>query len=143
MGKARALRLGITKGVAKVGMAVLPTTYKCPLCKYQFNAYDVALEAKNTGVSAEEIIGEHILQCIKAFMPERLNSCPDCGEKIKGKDFADHMHSRHPVTRSHTDSSESNSGNTEKPLSGDKSSATSTALATERESEKHVDTEMA
>src|SRR5712691_8274284 len=75
MGKARALKLGIVKGVATIAKVVLPDTYKCPVCKYIFTAYDVALEAKTTGKSAEEIVAGHIKDCIARVYPNQKSEC--------------------------------------------------------------------
>ncbi len=83
MGKARALKLGIIAGVEHVAKVALPSTWKCPICKYQFNAYDVAVEAKETGRSAEEIVAEHIKSCISSRFPGSKSECWEC--KRKGK----------------------------------------------------------
>ncbi len=95
MGKARALKLGITKGIASVATVVLPKSFKCPVCKFQFNAYDVALQSKTEGILAEQIVAGHVIQCIGSLKGSA--QCPDCGQMIKGKDFKEHMETVHPI----------------------------------------------
>jgi rubredoxin len=95
LGKARALKLGIVKGVATVAKVALPQTFKCPICKFEMKAYDVAVEAKETGKSAEEIVGKHIMGCIGSLKGSA--QCPDCGKNVRGKDFEEHMKKEHPI----------------------------------------------
>jgi hypothetical protein len=138
MGKVKALKLGIVKGVQHVASVVLPDTYKCPVCKYIFTAHDVALEAKTTGKSAEEIVAGHIKDCIARMYPNSKSECLMCKERGKTTMLKISELDQH-IAQCHTDNSESKSGNTEvRTDSGDKSPVS--ALATERESEKHVDT---
>ena len=112
MGKAKALKLGIIKGVQHVAAVVLPDTYKCPVCKFQFTAYDVALEAKETGKSAEEIVAGHIKNCIATRFPNQKSECLMCKErgkttKLKISELDDHM------AQCHADNPDSNSLTTE------------------------------
>ena len=97
MGKARALRLGITKGLSRTASLVLPKSFSCPVCKFQFNAYDVALRSKTEGISAEEIVAGHIMGCIAQLKGQA--QCPDCGKSVKGKDFKEHMDKEHPIEK--------------------------------------------
>jgi len=95
LGRARALKLGITKGLSRTAQVVLPKAYKCPVCKYEFKAFDVAVESKNTGKSAELIVAGHVIQCIGRLGGQA--QCPDCGKSVKGKDFKEHMDINHPM----------------------------------------------
>ena len=95
MGKASALRRGIMKGIEHVAKITLPQNFSCPICKFQFNAYDVALQSKTEGFSAEQIVGQHIVQCIGSLKGSA--QCPDCGKSVKGKDFKEHMDTIHPI----------------------------------------------
>ena len=97
MGKARALKLGIIKGASRVVTSALPQTWKCPICKLQFKAFDVAVESKQTGKPAEEIVGNHIVGCIARL--KGAAQCPDCGKTVKGKDFKEHMETIHPLDK--------------------------------------------
>ena len=101
MGKAKALRLGIQKGLQHTASLVLPKSFHCPVCKFQFNAYDVALQSKTEGISAEEIVAGHVIQCIGSLKGQA--QCPDCGQMIKGKDFKEHMDKNHPIKDDHQD----------------------------------------
>ena|SRR5713101_1390929 len=101
MGKAKALRLGIMKGIQHTASVVLPKTFSCPVCKYQFKAFDVAVEAKEKNISAEEIVAGHIMGCIGSLKGQA--QCPDCGQMIKGKDFKEHMDREHPIRDDHAD----------------------------------------
>ncbi len=83
MGRAKALRLGIVKGLQHTAAKVLPKEWKCPICKYQFNAYDVAVESKETGISPEEIVAGHIKSCIRIRFPNQKSKCYDCSKQGK------------------------------------------------------------
>ena len=128
MGKAKALRLGIPKGVAHVATAVLPKSYKCPVCKYEFKAYDVALESKNTGISPEQIVAGHIKSCIQQRFPNQKSECLMCKEKGKTTKLTIRELDEH-ILQCHTDNPDSNSANTE---------LQSSALVTESERDVKV-----
>ncbi len=96
MGRARALKLGITKGIQTVARVTLPQTMKCPICKYQFTAYEVAVEAKSTGISAEEIVGSHIEQCIRARFPGKKSQCFFCHKDFTIDELREHVEKEHP-----------------------------------------------
>jgi endogenous inhibitor of DNA gyrase (YacG/DUF329 family) len=97
LGRAKALRLGIVKGVKRTVSVVLPKTWKCPICKYEFKAYDVAVESKESGKSPEEIVAGHIMICIGSLRGQA--PCPDCGKMVKGKEFEVHMKTLHPIQK--------------------------------------------
>jgi len=100
MGKARALRLGIVKGLKRSALAILPKTYKCPICKFQFNAYDVALEAKERNIDPETIVAGHIKSCIQSAYPNQKSDCLMCKEegrttKLKISELDAHIAKEH------------------------------------------------
>jgi rubredoxin len=97
MGKMKALKLGITKGIAHTASVVLPKIWHCPICKMEFKAFDIAVQSKELGVSPEQIIGEHITGCIARL--KGAAQCPDCGKTVKGKDFKEHMEKTHPLDK--------------------------------------------
>jgi uncharacterized protein (DUF2225 family) len=95
LGKTSALRRGIVKGIQHTASVVLPKTFRCPVCKYEFKAYDVAVESKESGKSPEELVAGHILGCIGSLTGQA--QCPDCGKMVKAKDFKEHMDTKHPI----------------------------------------------
>lgn len=100
MGKAKALKLGIIKGVEHVAKAVLPQNYKCPICKFEFKAYDVTHEAKESGRSPEEIVAGHIKNCIAQRFPNQKSECQECHKvgkttKLKMAKLDDHLRTEH------------------------------------------------
>jgi len=121
MGKARALRLGIKKGVQHtvsvvartVGGAVLPSGWKCPICHYQFDAVEVKKESVASGRSPESILAEHIETCIRSRFPNMKSKCYFCGKKFTIDELKEHVEKEHPDDPSDTDNSERNSVNTE------------------------------
>jgi hypothetical protein len=104
MGKASALRRGIVKGIAHTASVVLPKTYHCPICKLEFKAYDVAVEAKETGVSPDNIVAGHVLQCARARFPNMKSECWECHKigktkKLTASELNEHLIGEHGYTQ--------------------------------------------
>ncbi len=95
MGKARALKLGIVKGIATVAGAVAKNMpAKCPFCKMKFNVHALLLDEKNTGIPAATVITSHIKNCIMIHAPDKKIR-HSCGEQISIGELDDHLKAKH------------------------------------------------
>jgi hypothetical protein len=99
MGKARALKLGITKGVVKAVVAVashMPA--QCPICRQKFDMKQLMIDEKLPGgVPAEEVVSEHIRNCIIMFYPQKTIT-HGCGQKITMGELNEHLRTVHGWT---------------------------------------------
>jgi hypothetical protein len=99
LGKARALKLGIVKGVAKAGTAFASNMpLKCPVCHTKFNLQDLFIQEKNGGPKAIEAINDHMRMCIGRAAPGKVIK-HSCGEEISIEQLDDHLLAKHQFVR--------------------------------------------
>jgi len=145
LGKARALKLGIVKGVRHAASEVAKNvSWKCPVCKTKFNAYDLKKQAVEEGEEPETILARHVELCIRSQFPGYKSACGICTgfkdpwrlDKSEMKFTMDELQEHMRIVHGHADSPDSNSVDAASSTSaGDEIGEQSSDAATLRESE--------
>ena len=95
MGKLKALKLGIIKGVAHTAGALADhVPAKCPFCGYRWNVRDLILQESSTGEPAQKVITEHIKACMAIRAPNQKIK-HSCGQEISITELDDHLRAVH------------------------------------------------
>ncbi len=95
MGKARALKLGIVKGISTVATKIASNMpLKCPVCGMKFNVQSLFLDEKNGGDPALQVVNDHIKMCIGRAAPGKTIK-HGCGQEISIEQLDEHLKTVH------------------------------------------------